>query len=71
METLKSLLHFIYTDEISEEKITVDLLGASDVYDVLRLKDICCTKLMHDLSVKNVGKIWHNAYVHNLSLIHI
>jgi len=65
LETIKSLISFIYKDEIKDEKINTDLLAAADMFEVLRLKNICSVKLAQIIDVENVARIWHCAYLHN------
>merc|ERR1712150_63681 len=66
LETVKSLISYMYTDEIDEDKINVELLAASDMYEVLRLKALCCTELSESMTVENVIEIWQTAYRHNI-----
>lgn len=66
LETIKSVLSFMYTDKIDAEKINVALLAASDMYEVLRLKCLCCQKLSESINAQNVIEIWQTAYRHNV-----
>jgi hypothetical protein len=64
--TMKSLLEFMYTDSIDEDKITLELLEATDRFEVMRLMEICCQKLSKTINLENVGKIWETCYVRNI-----
>jgi len=66
IETIKSMLFFMYREEIDDEKITVDLLAAADMYEVLRLKNICSIRLAKTIDTKNVAQIWLSAYLHDI-----
>ena len=66
IQTLKSLLSFMYSDVIPETEITVQLLAASDKYEVMRLREICEEKLSLSVDIENVAEIWHVAYLHNV-----
>jgi len=65
LDTIKSMLLFMYRDEIEDEKITVDLLAAADMYEVLRLKNICSIRLAKTIDIQNVAQIWLCAYLHD------
>jgi len=65
LETITSLISFIYQDKIEDEKITPDLLATADRFEVLRLKNICSFKLAKVIDKNNVAQIWHCAYLHN------
>merc|ERR1712060_145675 len=77
LETIKSLVSFIYRNKIEDEKINTNLLAAADMYEVLRLKNICSKKLAQVINIENVARIWQCAYLHNeenlahLSLIYM
>lgn len=62
LKTLKSLLNFMYQDEISGNDIDSKLLIASAKYEVLRLKEICIQHLSNSLNQKNVVEIWNAAH---------
>merc|ERR1712150_461231 len=66
LETLKSVLTFMYTDVIPNEKINVQVLAASDMYEILRLREICCSKLSLAINLENVADIWIKAYKHSI-----
>merc|ERR1712150_56028 len=57
LETLKSVLTFMYTDVIPNEKINVQVLAASDMYEIMRLRKICCSTLSKTMNQKNVADI--------------
>merc|ERR1719167_29099 len=65
LETVTSLISFLYQGIIEDEKINVDLFAAAEMYEVLRLKSICKTKLAENMNMKNVAKIWHIVNLHN------
>jgi hypothetical protein len=71
LETLKTLLKYIYTDQIDDKDVTVAVLAASDMYEVLGLRQICIQKLSQKLSDENVAGVWVVAYQHSIkSLTH-
>merc|ERR1719412_14522 len=65
IETLKSMLRFMYSNKIQDDQITTDLLAASDKYEVMRLRSICEEKLSESLCMENVAEVWQTAYMHN------
>jgi len=65
IDTIKSVISFMYKDKIDDHKITVEVLAAADMYQVRRLKDICCTRLAKTINCANVSKIWNSAYLHD------
>jgi len=64
--TITNLISFMYQDTIEDDKINVDLLAAADFYEVLRLKNICSSKLAKTINARNVAEIWHCAYLHDV-----
>lgn len=71
LNTIKSLLVFMYKNALPDEEITLELLAVSDKYNVIRLKEICIEKLGNDLNNINVAHIWEAAYLHNCKgLVH-
>ena len=65
LPTLKSLLTFMYSDDVDSDEITTDLLAAAEFYELLKLKDICEDRLITMLDVCNVGSLWLCGYLHN------
>jgi len=65
LKTMKSVISFMYKDEIEDDKIDVDLLAAADMYQVMNLKNICSQRLSKCLNASNVIEIWHAAYLYN------
>nr|XP_015927714.1 speckle-type POZ protein B-like [Parasteatoda tepidariorum] len=68
-EAFKSLINYIYCDEIDQldyEKAK-NLLIVADLYEVLRLKDMCASILMSEITDKNAVEIVSLAetYSHN------
>ena len=66
MDTIISLLRYLYGNEIQARELTPKLLAASDFYGLMRLKEMCTYKLLHSVDWNNVGVIWKTAYLHNL-----
>ena len=64
LETLKSLLTFMYNDTISSDKIDTKLLIAADMYEVMRLRAICIDRLSRFICLKNVLEVFSVAYDH-------
>merc|ERR1719273_1428608 len=48
---IKNLLNFIYTDEVSVEMISEELLYAADKYEIHRLKAICERVLASQMTI--------------------
>ena len=65
LPTLKSLLTFMYSDDVDSDEITTDLLAAAEFYELLKLKDICEDRLITMLDICNVGSLWLCGYLHN------
>jgi len=66
LHTIKSVISFMYKDKIENNEINVEVLAAADMYQVLRLKDICSSRLAKTINFTNVSKIWQCAYSHNV-----
>ena len=65
METMKSLLTFIYSDKIDDHELTTELLAAADFYDLIKLKVMCEESLITTIDVSNVARYWHYGYLHS------
>lgn len=65
LDTIKTILTYIYKGVIPDDKITVELLAASEMYEFISLSKICIRKLENGLDLKNVAKLWHSAYLLN------
>jgi hypothetical protein len=63
-KALEALVKFAQTDVIDDEDITVDLLAASNKYDVRGLFFICEAKLIGELTVFNAADYFLAAYFH-------
>lgn len=63
-ETMKKLLHFVYTDSIKDNMIDVALWSASDKYQIHRLKAICERHLATKLSIENAVENGVSAHLH-------
>ena len=62
-EVVESLLKYIYTNEIEEDEISIDLLMATDKYDLGKvLKDICVIKLKSNLTIQNAVEVLAKSY---------
>jgi len=64
--TMKSLLRFMYDGAVEESKITVELLKASDRFEVMSLRQICLEKFKKSVSLENVVALWKAAYACNV-----
>jgi speckle-type POZ protein len=74
-ETFKTLLRFIYTDELprveesssdsSVDYLYLDLLAAADMYQLDRLKLMCTRRLWECVSAGTVAKVLGCAEMHN------
>merc|ERR1719273_528567 len=69
VNTLKLLVTFMYTDEIPDDKITLELVAAADRFEVLRLKEICERKLSQNLGMENIADVFHIANLHSLEYL--
>ena len=66
LDTIISLLSYCYGRTPPRFKLTPELLAASDVYEVTRLREMCIQKLLHGIEWENVANIWSIAYLHNI-----
>jgi hypothetical protein len=64
--TLKSLLDYMYSGAVDESKITLELLEATDRFEVMHLRQICIEKLKKTVTLENVGERWKRAHTHNI-----
>jgi hypothetical protein len=64
--TMQSLLGFIYSGSIEEEKITLKLLEAADRFEVMPLIDVCCQTLSKSINSENVAEIYETSYMHSM-----
>jgi RCC1 and BTB domain-containing protein len=56
------LLEYIYTDSVKVElEHAIDLYIASDLYQLERLRDICCTVVRRSLTAENAGPLMQHA----------
>jgi len=62
--TMKKLLHFIYTDTIKEDMVDVELWKAADKYEIHRLKAFCERYLAARLTTDNAVERAVGAYLH-------
>jgi speckle-type POZ protein len=56
-KTMKSLLKYIYKDQVEEEDVDADLLLAADKYDLPGLVSQCKSLLVYTLSTENIFDI--------------
>ncbi len=63
-EALEALVKFAQTDEIEDKDLTMDLLAASDKYNIKALFNKCEAKLVKSLSVDNAAACFLIAYLH-------
>ncbi|XP_057324126.1 speckle-type POZ protein-like [Microplitis mediator] len=65
-ETFENLLHYIYTDEVTDlDAVAGDLLEAADKYQLPSLKEKCEESLSRSLNCENAGEIMVLADRHN------
>ncbi|XP_015905766.1 speckle-type POZ protein B-like [Parasteatoda tepidariorum] len=71
VDTLNKFLEFVYTGTVSEldTESSIKLLVVADKYQVLSLKEKCCSNLMRDLSEDNAGDIFDIADCMGLKLL--
>ena len=62
-ETMNVFLKFLYTDDISPEEISCDLLIVADKYNFKRLTNICLKYLENHIDTSNVMEITATAYL--------
>ena len=55
---------FIYTDDVDSEDLTVDLLAASDKYNLKGLFNKCQLELSHNIDIDNAADCYLAAYLH-------
>lgn len=56
------LLEYIYTDSVKiEVENAIELYIASDLYQLERLRDMCCTVVRRNLNAENAGPLLQNA----------
>ena len=65
LPTIKSLLTFMYSDTVSSNEITTDLLAAAEFYELLKLKRMCEEVLINRLDTCNVARLWLCGYFYN------
>ena len=66
LDTITTLLYYCYGWALPSNELTPELLAASDVYEVTRLREMCIQKLLHGIEWENVANIWSIAYLHNI-----
>ena len=65
-DVMTELLRFIYCADVSNLKtLAIDLLVAADKYDIADLKALAENSLYQSLTIKNVAKVIHVAYLHD------
>ena len=60
---------FIYTNEVDSDDLTVEVLAASDKYDVNVLFNKCQLHLSHNIDVDNAVGCFHAAYLHETAVL--
>jgi hypothetical protein len=56
------LLEYIYTDSVKiDVENAIELYIASDIYQLERLRDMCCTVVRRNLNAENSGPLLQNA----------
>jgi hypothetical protein len=56
------LLEYIYTDTVKVEvENAIELYIASDIYQLERLRDMCCTVVRRNLNAENAGPLVESA----------
>ncbi|XP_057339877.1 speckle-type POZ protein-like [Microplitis mediator] len=65
-EVFKSMLEFIYTDEVSDlDDVAEQLLEAADKYQIPTLKEICAESLCKSVTIDNASRLLALAHLHN------
>ena len=57
-DTLETLLHYIYTDNVTEDMISPELMEAAERYDIQRLKTMCEKSLIGKIDISNSLELW-------------
>jgi len=56
------LLEYLYTDAVKiEVESAIDLYIVADLYDIERLREMCCTVVRRNLSAENSGPLLQHA----------
>ena len=67
-EVIEKLLKYIYTNEINENEITMELFAALDKYDLAEdLREICVKRLKSNITIYNAEEILARSYQIGLS----
>ena len=64
-QTIRKMLMFMYSDKLKEDEVDMELLGASNMYQVESLQNFCEIKLCNELDVNNVLDAWVGANLFN------
>ena len=59
--TISKMLYFIYSDDVDEDEIDMELLGIANMYQIEALQTICEKKLCDMLDHQNVLDAWMGA----------
>ena len=60
-QTIKKMLLFVYSDNVEEDGIDMDLLGIANMYQLEALQIFCERRLSNDMDVNNVLDAWVGA----------
>jgi len=62
--TIEKMLQFLYTDDVKDNMIDIELLEAADKYKIDRLKAVCEKSLGSQLTIANSTEIGISAHLH-------
>merc|ERR1712060_280269 len=66
LETITSVISFMYSNDVDRDKIDIDLLAAANMYQIPTLKSICCQELTKCMDIDNVIEIWEAALLFDI-----
>ena len=66
---MEKLINFIYTDQVKEDDLTIELLSAADKYNIPVLIKKCENKFCEIISVANAAECFLAAYLHQANAL--
>lgn len=63
-DTMQKLIHYMYTDDITEDMADEELLAAADKYQIESLKIVCESRLMSALKLENSIRLGVISHLH-------
>merc|ERR1712226_710468 len=68
-KTLRKMLHFLYTGNVTEVMVDHELLTAADKYQIVRLGAICENTLARTMNIENCMNVAIAAYHHGTNAL--